>query len=771
MSLVGKSIPHDSARGHVTGEARYIEDLPRLAGELAVAFAVSPCARGRLRSLALEETRRAPGVAGAWTARDLPGHNRFGAIFADEPALAEDRVDYVGQPVAVIAADSPAAARRAARLARMEIEDEPPVFSIEEALARGEFIGPRRRIARGDFEAAWAAAPRRLEGVFQSGGQEQFYFESQAALAIPEESGRLRILCSTQNPTEMQLVAAETLGLRMNEVVCECRRLGGGFGGKETQFALPAIGAALAALKTGRPARIVYRKDEDMRRTGKRHAFRTDWKAAFDEEGRILALRVEFHSNGGAFADLSTAILERAMLHAENAYYIPNVEIVAQVCRTNLPPNTAFRGFGGPQGVAAMENIIEEIAAALGRDSLEIRRRNLYGGPGRDTTPYGQRLEEFALPEIFDRLEASSNYQARRAEIERHNAVSKTTLCGIALTPVKFGISFTTRFLNQGNALVHVYTDGTVQVSTGGAEMGQGLNTKIRQLVADEFGLPLEAVIVMTTSTEKNINTPPTAASAGTDLNGMAAVNACRQIRERLARFAAARLAAPGAAQPPDPDEILFENSQVFARRDPARRIAFADLCGQAWRERVDLGARGFYATPGVDFNRETGQGTPFFYFTTGAAVAEVAVDRFTGALKIERVDLLMDIGRRINPGIDRGQVIGGFVQGVGWVTTECLVYSPSGELLSDSPTTYKIPAINDIPAVFHVDFFENELHQRNVAASKAVGEPPLLLGISVWAAVKRALSSRAPAGRAAPLGLPATNEEILLRLTALERS
>jgi xanthine dehydrogenase large subunit len=574
---------------------------------------------------------------------------------------------------------------------------------------------------------------------------------------------------STQNPTEIQAVVAEMLGVGHHEVVCICKRMGGAFGGKESQAAIPAMLTALVAHKTGRPARVIYNKDDDMRVTGKRHAYRSEWDVGFDNDGRIQALRVAYYSNGGASTDLSLAVMERSLLHTDNCYFLPHVELTGQVCFTNLPSNTAFRGFGGPQAMAVIENILESIAQHLRVDAFDVRMRNLYGVGERNVTPYGQLFDKNHLPEIYATLAAQSQYRKRRDDVIRFNENSRTHVRGLAMTGVKFGISFTTKFLNQGNALVNVYTDGTIQVSTGATEMGQGVNVKIRQLVADEFGLDPSRVVLMPTSTEKNNNTSPTAASASTDLNGAAAVRACQAIKRRLRRFAATRLADAKSGITPSSAHIKFADNHVFDSRRPDVRIAFGQLCAEARRERVDLGARGFYATPGVDFNRETGQGTPFFYYTQGAAVAEVLVDRFTGELRVPRADLLIDIGRSINPGVDRGQIVGGFIQGLGWVTTEALVYDDRGNLLSYSPTTYKIPAITDVPEVFNVATFDNNDNVRNVYRSKAVGEPPLMLGIAVWAAVKNALSYVAP-GTPADLQLPATGEEILRCLTQLAK-
>jgi len=759
MASLGQPLPHDSAREHVRGEAAYLDDMPPLLGELCVDIVGSPVAHGRVKAIALDAARQVPGVAGIFTWPDVPGDNRFGPIPPpDEELLAKEIVHYVGQPIAVLAAECRHAIAAAKALVKIDVEPLPPVLTIEEAIAGRQFIGPTRRIARGDASAALATAQHRLNGELSIGGQEHFYLETQAALAIPGEAGEITVHSSTQNPSEIQAVVAHCLGLRLNQVVCVCRRMGGGFGGKETQAALPALLAALVSAKTRRPSRVVLGHEQDFRLTGKRHAYRARYDVGFTSEGRITALKTDFYSDGGCSADLSLAVMERTLLHAENAYFIPNVEFTGTVCRTNKPSNTAFRGFGGPQAVAAMENVIEEIAARVGIDAFEVRRRNCYGLDSNNVTPYGQIVRNNTLPAVLDRLAASSDYAERRAAAATFNARSRTHLRGIALTPVKFGISFTRATLNQGNALVNVFRDGTVQVSTGGTEMGQGLTIKLRQLVADQFGLPVESVRVMPTSTEKNHNTSPTAASASTDLNGSAAVRACEQIRGRLAELVAERWKI-------DAKQIAFADGLVSAQNDASLQLPFTQAVADAYERRVDLGARGFYATPGVDFDRDTGQGTPFFYYTTGAAVAEVLIDRFTGELRVERADLLMDLGRMINPAIDRGQVIGGFVQGIGWVTTEALVYSPTGELWSDSATTYKIPNVSDVPADFRLAFFDNPDNRQKLYGNKAVGEPPLLLGVSVWAAVKQALASAAP-GRRTQLDLPATNEQILRRLT-----
>ncbi len=766
MGTVGKKIPHDSALGHVTGEALYIDDIPFAKNELIVEFFGSPVAHGKIKSLDLKAAQTVSGLVGLYTYKDIPGHNIFGPVIVDEYFLAEKLCQYVGQPIVIIAAENRKAAKQAKKLIRIEMEEYSPILSIEDALAKQQFLGVRREIKRGNLQKAFEEAEHILEGIFFSNGQEQFYLESQAALAYPGENNEMTIHSSSQNPTEIQQVVAEALGIGLHEVISICKRMGGAFGGKETQTAIPAFMAALVAFHTKRPARVIYTKDDDMKITGKRHPYRSPYKVAFSKQGNITGLKVDFFSNGGASADLSTSIMERSLLHVDNAYYLANVEISGTVCKTNLPPNTAFRGFGGPQGMAVIENILEEMAIYLKKDAYDLRRLNCYGIDKNNVTPYGQIVKDTILPTIFEKLAESSDYKERYAQVKTFNQTSKTHLKGIAMTAVKFGISFTTAFLNQGNALVNVYKDGTVQVSTGGTEMGQGLNTKIRQIVADEFGIHYDTVKLMPTSTEKNNNASPTAASAGTDLNGMAALDACQKIRQGLVEFASRHFASFEDGIVASPDCIHLEDGFVFDERLPHEKIAFKVFVMMAYQGQVNLGARGFYKTPSIDFNRETGKGIPFYYFTTGCSVSEILIDRFTGDLMIERCDLLMDIGESINPGIDMGQLEGGFIQGVGWVTGEELRYQDTGELLSYSPTTYKIPNIQDVPKIFNVNTIKNPHHRINVKRSKAVGEPPLMLCLSVWAAVKNALSYISE-NQIPQLAIPATNEEILKRLTA----
>jgi xanthine dehydrogenase large subunit len=739
MTAVGKNIPHDSARGYVTGEAIYVDDTPFARNELLVDFFWSPIAHGRIRALDTTAACNVPGVAGLYTFRDLH-NNLFGPIIKDEILLAENEVTFIGQPIVVIAAETREAITVAKKAIKIDIEKLEPIFTIDEAGRRKQFIGPTRRIARGDVNGAFASADHILEGTWINGGQDHFYLESQAAIAWPGEFEQISVLSSTQNPSEVQEVIAHVLGLAINKVVVVTKRMGGAFGGKECQATHPAAMAALVAQKTKRPARIVYNKDDDMRVTGGRHPFQNDYRVAFTSDGVITGLQVDLCSDGGAYADLSTAVMGRAMTHVDNAYFIPNVEIHGTICRTNYPPNTAFRGFGGPQGVATIENILEEIAVYLKRDPVEIRMKNCYGVDDRNITPYGQTVKNNLLPRLFTETVDRGEYHRRRAAVSEFNARSKTHLRGLACTAVKFGISFNTKFLNQANALVNIYLDGSVQVSTGATEMGQGVNTKIRQLVADEFGIDVDRVVVMPTSTEKNNNTSATAASSGADLNGSAAVDACRKIKARLMEM------------------------------DAGRNLPWPKLIKEAYHQRVSLGDRGFYSTQGIDWDVDKGCGTPFLYFTQGCAISEVEIDRFTGMMRILRSDVLMDIGKPINPGIDRGQMTGAFVQGVGWLTSEELRRTPDGELLTHSPTTYKIPNIQDLPEVFNVDWIENEANTVNIRSSKAVGEPPLLLGISVFMAVKNALSYISN-GAIPKINAPATGEEILMRLTEYKKT
>jgi xanthine dehydrogenase large subunit len=770
MRFVGKDIPHESAVQHATGSSLYIDDLPPFYGEVAVGFAGSPVAHGRIQNIDLTAARDLSGIIGVYTHRDVPGHNDYGPIVRDDRVLADSIVKFVGEPIVLLVGESRSAIETAKRLVMFDIEPLTPILSIDAAIAAQSFFGPPRVISCGNVDAAVDVAERVLEGCLTIGGQEHFYFEPQSALVCPEEGGGLTVYSSTQHTSEIQAVVAEVCGLPFHRVTCICRRMGGGFGGKETQAAQTAAMAAIATKLTGRPARAVLSRDDDMAITGKRHPFKSWYKAGFTHEGLITALVVNHYSDGGSTTDLSPSVLERAMLHTDNAYYLPNARISGQVCRTNFPSNTAFRGFGGPQGTAVGENVIEEIAFLVGRDPATVRRLNCYGAEGRNTTPYGQILQNNMLPALIDRVLDTSDYYSRRAAITKAHSKDNSALHGLAMTTVKFGISFTRETLNQANALVNIYLDGTVLVATGATEMGQGVNTRIRQLVADELGIDIAWVVIGPTNTDKSNNTSATAASCSTDLNGAAALDACVRLRQRLAQIAAKEFTATSAEPACSPDDVVFADGTAFDRRNDTRCIGWRELVQMAYVARVNLGERGFYITPGVTFDRDSGTGTPFLYYTNGAAVAEVRIDRLTGELQVERVDLLMDAGIPINPGIDRGQIVGGFMQGMGWVTTEELKYDAAGRLLSHSPTTYKIPNVSDLPAIFNVAYMPNPDSHVSLKRSKAVGEPPLLLGLCVWVAVKNALSY--VAGAEVPkINLPATGEEILLRLTALENT
>jgi len=776
------SLPHDSAVTHVTGQSEFIDDRPAQHGELHVGVAYSPHAHARIKKIDSRKTEGTPGVVAVFTAKDL-AHNQWGTIFQDQPLLAEKEVNYVGEAVAIVAAETRRALADGLASLKVDYEKLPAILSIGAAKKAKNFIGSPRKIERGEWELQLSKSPHQIEGRVVIHGQDHFYLESQAAVAYPREQGQVEVHSSAQHPTEIQHVVAHALGLTYNDVTCIVKRMGGAFGGKESQAAPFAAFASLVAHKLKRPARCVVTKDDDMIMTGKRNPFETDYRVGFDDEGKILALDLELFSDGGAYADLSTAIMERAMLHSDNAYFIPAVRIRGQVCRTHVHPHTAFRGFGGPKGVATIERILEEIAHGLGLDPLDVRKTNCYRA-GRDTTPYGQVVGNNCLPDLFDKVEAESDYFERRREIAEHNASSLPTLRGLSVTAVKFGISFTTRFLNQGNALVIIHRDGSIQISTGATEMGQGVHARISQIVADELGLAREVVRVMPTSTDKNANTSPTAASAGTDLNGAAAHLATVRLKNRLANLASklfdlpedrwAKHAAPLGTEAEivvdsdsAPSDIYFEKGRIHSTKRPGHSLLFNDVVNDAYLNRIGLSEYGFFRTPHLAFNKLTGQGRPFLYFTQGVAASEVSIDKRTGEVKVLRVDLWMDLGRPINEALDLGQVWGGFVQGMGWVTTENLFYSTEGKLLSHSPSTYKIPNIQDTPRVFKANLLPNDGNTVNVRGTKAVGEPPLLLGLSVWTAVQDALRSLPVYAKQYPrLPIPATQEVVLRALS-----
>lgn len=765
-AAIGVARPHESAELHVSGEAAYTDDLPEFAGTLHVALGLSRHAHARIVSLDLEAVRAAPGVVAVLTAADIPGENNCGPVLHDDPILAEGTVSYLGQPVFAVIATSRDLARQAAALAKsgdiVRYEPLEAVLSAQAARDRQQYVLPPLHLVRGDPAARIAAAPHRLTGEFEVGGQEQFYLEGQIAYAVPKEGAGMLVYSSTQHPSEMQQVVAHMLGWPAHRVLCECRRMGGGFGGKESQSAVFACIAALAASKLKRPVKLRADRDDDFLITGKRHDAVYRYEVGFDSEGRIAGARVEIALRAGYSADLSGAVATRAVCHVDNAYYLSDVEIAALACKTNTQSNTAFRGFGGPQGALVTEVMIDDIARELGRDPLDVRLANFYGIGERDVTPYGQRVDDNILAPLTAQLLESSDYRARRAALAAFNEASPVLKRGIAITPVKFGISFNVPFLNQAGALVHVYRDGSVLVNHGGTEMGQGLNTKVAQVVAHVLGLPLEQVRVTATDTSKVANTSATAASTGSDLNGKAAEAAAQTIRARLAEMAARLLGG-------QPGDAIFANGCVSL---DGASLPFAQLVNEAYLARVQLWSDGFYATPKVHWDAKTLTGHPFYYFAYGAAVSEVVVDMLTGEWKLLRADLLHDAGRSINPAIDLGQVEGGFIQGMGWLTTEELWWNADGRLMTHAPSTYKIPAISDTPAAFHVALYRNENVEPTVFRSKAVGEPPLLLAFSVFLAIRDAVAAAAPHVRSAPpLRAPATPEAILAAISALGRT
>ena len=762
-SAVGRPLPHESARLHVTGAAPYVDDLAEPAGTLhLVPGWCRDAARGRIRRLDLEAVRAAPGVVAVLTAADVPGVNDCSPSIGGDPVFAEGEIRFHGQVVFAVAAETRAEARAAARLAVIEVEAETPAITVAEALARGETVLPDYAFAKGDAEAALAAAPHRLDDRFAIGGQEHFYLETQVAMALPREGDEIRILASTQHPTEVSHVAARVLGLPEAALPCECRRMGGGFGGKESQATQWAVIAALAARLTGRAAKIRLDRDDDMAMTGKRHDFRVEWSAGFDDRGRLHAVDVDFFARCGHSADLSQGVVDRTMFHADNGYDYPAARIATRRLKTDTVSATAFRGFGGPQGMVFAERMMDLIALRLGLDPLDVRLANLYpdhDAPAHGVTPYGQVVDDGILGALVRRLAETSDYRARAAEIEAFNRTSPVLKRGIALTPVKFGISFTLAHLNQAGALVHVYADGSVSVNHGGTEMGQGLMTKVAQVVAEVFGLPLAGVRVTATATDKVPNTAPTAASSGSDMNGWAAARAAETIRERLAGVAADRLGG-------DPAAVRFADGRVWSGE---KSLAFAELARAAHLARVSLSSTGFYATPGITWDRARAHGRPFYYYAYGAACSEVVIDTFTGEMRVARVDLLHDAGRSLNPAIDVGQIEGAFVQGLGWVTAEELVWDGKGRLLTHAPSTYKIPTAHDVPEDFRVALWDGEARVETIHRSKAVGEPPFMLAISVHSAILRALASLAP-GRLPSLDVPATPEAILKAVKALRR-
>jgi xanthine dehydrogenase large subunit len=757
--VAGHTQRHESAHLHVSGAAHYIDDIPLPANTLHAALGVSRVAHGRILSMDLAPVAAAPGVVAVITSRDLPGANNYGPILADDPIFADTLVEYAGQSIFAVVATTYDAARCAARRARIEYEELPAVLDIRTALAQQSFVIPSQKLVRGQPQAVLAASVHRLQSSVVIGGQDHFYLEGQAAAAVPQEDGAVLVYSSTQHPSEVQHLVAHALGRHSHDVTVQCRRAGGGFGGKESQPALFACIAGVLAAKTGHAVKLRLDRDDDMTMTGKRHDFLAEYDVGFDARGRITGISMMLASRCGYSADLSGPVNDRAICHVDNAYFLDHVEIISHRCKTNTVSNTAFRGFGGPQGMMAIEAALDDIARHLGLDPLDVRRENFYGTDDRNITPYQMQVEDNVIHVIADRLEASSDYRARRQHIAKFNAGSPLVKRGIALTPVKFGISFNATHYNQAGALVHLYTDGSILLNHGGIEMGQGLYTKVTQVVAEEFGVPLDQVRTSATDTGKVPNTSATAASSGSDLNGKAAQAAARTIKERLIAFAREKFGAPAST-------VRFGDGKVHI--GAVKTMSLAELAVAAHAGRISLSSTGYYRTPKIHWDRQTLTGRPFFYFAYGAAVAEVAVDTLTGESSLLRVDILHDVGRSLNPAIDIGQIEGGFLQGAGWLTSEELWWNARGELKTHAPSTYKIPTARDWPLDARVQLLENSPNiEDTIFKSKAVGEPPLMLGIAVFHAIRDAVASCGAAKTRATLDAPATPEAILRAITA----
>jgi len=756
-------LPHDSAHKHVTGQSVYVNDMQASSEMLEGHVVYSKQAHAKIVSINISEALKVNGVDTILLAKDIPGLNQMGPVVHDEICLADKEVTFIGQAIALIAAKTKKASLEAEKKLKIDYELLDAILDLDTAIEKENRLAPPRKIECGDLEKGFSESDKILEGSLKTGGQEHWYLETQSCLAVPGEDREMMVYSSTQHPSETQAIVAEVLGIQKNEVEVEVRRMGGAFGGKETQANHVAAWSSLLANATGKPVKICLNRDEDQIMTGKRHRTLNYYKVGFDRNGKIHALDVDLNLDAGSSNDLTMAITERAMFHIDNAYYIPNLKVVGNTWKTNLPSNTAFRGFGGPQGMAVIENIIDRIARHLGKDPLEIRKLNFYNEEKENITHYGQKVENNRLQALYKKLTKTSDYSERRSQINQFNlpiaiGINRFTKRGIALTPVKFGISFTTSFLNQAGALVNIYKDGTVQVNHGGTEMGQGLNLKILQVAASELGIDPKFLKVTSTNTSKVPNTSATAASSGSDLNGMAVQNAIDKLKSRLSEVAA-KVAFNGGSKP---ENIRFEKDIVFDANNPENNIRFPDLINLAYLNQTSLSATGYYKTPDIHYDKDKGRGKPFHYFAFGMAVTEVEVDTLTGYAKVLRTDILHDVGKSINERIDIGQIEGGFVQGMGWVTTEDLKYDANGNLLNHSPDTYKIPTIQDIPKDFRVEILKNAPNPATIKQSKAVGEPPFMLALSVWLAIKDAISAVGDHQSEPEFSLPATNEVIL---------
>ncbi|RBP84305.1 xanthine dehydrogenase molybdopterin binding subunit [Marinomonas rhizomae] len=749
---------HESAIKHVTGQAVYIDDMPEWPNELHVAAGLSTEAHADIVSINLDKVRAYPGVVDVIVQADIPGEVDVSPVLSGDLLLAGDFVHFIGQSIFAVAATSLRAAKQAVALAEIEYKPREATLHPRQSLERQEFVLPTHTISCGDAKGALETAPNKLKSDLYIKGQEHFYLEGQISVATPNEDGGVQVFASSQHPAEVQKLVSRVLGLPVAQVLVEVRRMGGGFGGKESQAAVLGCMAAVLAVRNRRPVKYRMPRQDDMVQTGKRHDFWNSYEVGFSNEGEIIAAEYDMVGKCGCTADLSDGVVDRAMFHADNAYFLPNARISGYRGKTHTVSNTAFRGFGGPKGVILAENVIEEIACAVGKDSLDIRKLNCYQA-NKDTTPYGQKVDDDVLLTLIEELETSSNYRARREAINAFNKQNPFLKKGLALTPVKFGISFTSKHLNQGGALLHIYTDGSVHVSHGGTEMGQGLYTKVAQIVAKAFGIDYQRVNVGSTRTDKVPNASPTAASAGTDLNGMAALDAALTIKSRLQEFAMEHFSIAA-------DAFAIEDDQVILGSET---MSFPEFIKLAYMNRVSLSSTGFYKTPKIGYDRKAAKGRPFLYFANGAAVSEVIVDTFTGEYKVTQVDILHDVGDSINADIDIGQIEGAFVQGMGWLTSEELSWDDKGRITTNSPANYKIPTSADIPEKFNVKLFDRPNSEESVYRSKAVGEPPLMLGISVWCALKDACAAVADHKISPPLAVPATPEAVFYAMQAAQ--
>jgi xanthine dehydrogenase large subunit len=748
---IGQDFPHESATRQVSGSAHYVDDMPEPANCHYAAVGLSEVTRGLLIDLDLSEVWASEGVVDVITIADVPGHRDIGPVFPGDPLLADGEIRFHGQPLFAVLATSTKLARQASLKAKTNIEQQDPCLSVNQAKTQQNFVRPPHFMQQGDMVKALAASEHRAKGELHIGGQEHFYLEGQVSLAVPQEEDRMLVYTSSQHPSEVQKLIAEVLHVKLHKVVVDMRRMGGGFGGKETQAAQWACLAALLAQRNRVAVKLRLPRMQDMQATGKRHPFENRFEVGFDHQGIIQATHIDINGNCGHSPDLSDAIVDRAMFHCDNTYYLADCYVEGHRCRTNQVSHTAYRGFGGPQGMIVAEAMMDTIARQLGEDPLTIRQRNLYGDKIRNTTHYGMQVDNNISGDLIEKLVTSSQYWQRRKAIQAFNQQSPIIKKGLALCPVKFGISFTAKHLNQAGALLHVYTDGSMQINHGGTEMGQGLHTKIGQIVAHEFGIPLDWVDVTATRTDKVPNTSPTAASSGTDLNGKAAQNACREIKQRLATFFAESVGG-------DVNDVTFRDQTVHLAE---HSLPFVELVQQAYFARISLSASGFYRTPKIHYDRSVGKGRPFFYFAYGASCAEVSVDTLTGEYQVDQVDILHDVGQSLNPAIDIGQIEGGFIQGMGWLTTEELLWDAKGKLISNNPATYKIPAIGDTPRVFNVALYPRANDEDSIYHSKAVGEPPFMLANSVWCALKDAIASLADYKVDPDLPVPATPEKV----------